>query len=78
MYELGLQILFGHKNLSLPDVEPPTPVAQSQEGVSRYSQKKGEIILLLTVQSDGCDPKHSMEVTSRLVDERSCRVFGDE
>jgi hypothetical protein len=38
---------FQHKKLSLPDVEPPNPVAQSQEGVSRYSQKKGEINFLL-------------------------------
>jgi hypothetical protein len=30
----------GHKKLSLPDVEPTNPVAQSQEGVSRYSQGK--------------------------------------
>jgi hypothetical protein len=33
-----------HKTFSLPDVEPPNSVAQSQEGVYKYSQKKGEIV----------------------------------
>jgi hypothetical protein len=69
---------FGHKKVSLPDVEPLNSVAQSQELVSRYPQKKGEIIFLLSIQSDSCDPKHNMEVTLRLVEERSGRVFGDK
>jgi hypothetical protein len=69
-------IWIDHRTLAYQTLSTPKFCYTKLEGVSKYSQKKGEIISTPNVQSDCCDPKHNMGVTLRLVERRSCRAFG--